>query len=104
MNTEAQLRKIIRNQKKIIDDMRILKDRLEEKERIINTREAAEILRCDYQTFVRQFSKDIPSKKIGRRLFFEKGDIYAFRDGKPFPSLNKNKQCTTTPQPSRASN
>ncbi len=43
MNTEAQLRKIIRNQKQLIDDMRILKDRLEEKERIVNTREAAEI-------------------------------------------------------------
>ena len=98
-----QIKKVLRNQKEIMDQMRIIKDRLEEKERIVNTREAAEMLKFSYHHFMTYISHKIPSKRIGKRMFYKLGDIYAYRDGKRFNNINTDK-CTTTPQPSRGRN
>lgn len=100
MSLEGEkLKQVLRNQREIMNQMRIIRDRLEEKDRIVNTREAAEMLRYSYHHFMNHIADKIPSKRVGKRLFFKRGDIYEYRDG--IKNL-KSDTCTTTPQPSRA--
>jgi hypothetical protein len=78
---QKALTQFMKKQDEILREVRILKDKIEENDRLLNAREAAEFLQLNYVWFMNSAAKNIPAIRKGRRVYFKKGELKKYRDG-----------------------